>query len=211
VVHDHSLEFLINSIGVEFVTQSRSLRFLLILISCWQSIEMGELPATLAIHVDVGDDAQPSIKAGDDANELVEVDEDDELSANQIQVSKKVNSIATIEAVRLRPSSLSCMMVPLYRLVVMPIVRPTLSLDLASLKADFVHGYREGMVVFYLSTTNDGGLVDKVTNEDLQSCRPLWCAINTRFEDYFSSVPQLRHLKGVKFLVCDGNHQRQAW
>jgi hypothetical protein len=49
----------------------------------------------------------------------------------------------------------------------MPIVQPTLSSDLASLEADFVYGYREGAAVFYLSTTNEGGLVEKVTDEDL--------------------------------------------
>jgi hypothetical protein len=103
------------------------------------------------------------------------------------------------------------MMVPLCRMVAMPIVRPTLSSDLASLEADFVHGYREGAAMFYLSTTNEGGVVEKVTDEDLQSWGPLWCVVNTRFEDYLSSVLELRHLKDVKFSVCDGNHQRQAW
>jgi hypothetical protein len=39
----------------------------------------------------------------------------------------------------------------------------------------------------------------------------LWYTVNTRFEDYLSSVLELRHLKGVKFSVCDGNHRRQAW
>jgi hypothetical protein len=61
------------------------------------------------------------------------------------------------------------MMVPLYRLGAMPIVRPTLSSDLASFEADFVHGYWEGAAVFYLSITNEGGLAEKVTDEDLQS------------------------------------------
>jgi hypothetical protein len=103
------------------------------------------------------------------------------------------------------------MMVPLYRMVAMPIVRPTLSSDLALLEADFVHGYREGAAVFYLSTTNEGGLVEKVSDEDLQSWGLLWCVVNTCFKDYLSSVPELRHLKGVKFSVCDGNHRRQAW
>jgi hypothetical protein len=117
--------------------------------------------------MDVGDDAQSSIGAGEDVEESTEVDEEDELLANQIRVSRKVNSIATIEALRLKPSSLSRMMVPLCRMVAMPIVRSTLSSDLASLEADFVHGYREGAAVFYLSTTNEGGMVDKVTNEDL--------------------------------------------
>jgi hypothetical protein len=49
----------------------------------------------------------------------------------------------------------------------MPIVRPTLSSNLASLKDNFVHAYQEGADVFYLSTTNEGGQVDKVMDEDL--------------------------------------------
>jgi hypothetical protein len=130
---------------------------------------MGDSPTIMLAHEDVGNDAQPSIEAMEDAQESPGVDEEDELSADQIRVSRKVNSIATIEALRLKPSSLSRMMVPLCRMVAMPIVRPTLSSDLASLEADFVHGYREGAAVFYLSTTNEGGLVEKVSDEDLQS------------------------------------------
>jgi hypothetical protein len=97
----------------------------------------------------------------------------------------------------------------LCRMLAMPFVRPTLSSDSASLD-DFVHGYREGVAVFYLSTTNEGGQIDKVTDEDLASWDPLWCAVNARIEEYLSSVPALRHLKDVKFSICDGNHQRQA-
>jgi hypothetical protein len=174
-------------------------------------MDMSETPCAMAIQVDARDDGQPSIEAGDSPVESPEVDEEDDLSADQIRVSRKVNSIATIEALRLKPSSLSRMMVPLCRLVAMPIVRPTLSSDLASLEADFIHGYREGAAVFYLSTTNKGGQVDKVTGGDFQSWGPLWCIVNSHFEDYLSSVPRLRHLKGVKFSVCDGNHRRQAW
>jgi hypothetical protein len=151
----------------EFAAHSNSLSLRLMLFSCWQSTTIGDSPPTKAAHMDVGDDAQSSIGAGEDVEESTEVDEEDELLANQIRVSRKVNSIATIEALRLKPSSLSRMMVPLCRMVAMPIVRSTLSSDLASLEADFVHGYREGAAVFYLSTTNEGGMVDKVTNEDL--------------------------------------------
>ena len=50
-------------------------------------------------------------------------------------------SIATIEALRFKLSSLSRMQVLFCRLVAMPIVRPILSSDLASLEDDFVHGY----------------------------------------------------------------------
>ena len=77
-------------------------------------------------------------------------------------------------------------MVPLCRLVAMPIVWLTLSSDLAWLEVDFVYDYQEGAVVFYLFTTNEGGLVDKVFDEDLQSWGPLWCAVNIGFEDYMS-------------------------
>jgi hypothetical protein len=169
-------------------------------------MDMIESQHAMAIHEDVGNDAQLSIETGENAEESAKVDEEDELSANQIRVTRKVNSNTTIEALHFKPPSLSCMMVPLYRLVAMPIVRLTLFSNLASLEANFVHGYWEVAVVFNLSTTNEGGLVDKVIDEDLQSWGPLWYAVNTCFEDYLSSVPELRDLKDVKFSVCDGNH-----
>ena len=42
-------------------------------------------------------------------------------------------------------------------MLAMPMVRPTLSFDLAKLKQEFVHGYREGTLVFYVTTTNEDG------------------------------------------------------
>jgi hypothetical protein len=93
----------------------------------------------------------------------------------------------------------------------MAIGRPTLSSDVALLGEDFVHGYCEGVAVFYMSITNEGGLVDKKTNDDLESWGPLWCTVYNCFEEYLSYVPALKLLKDVKFSVCDGNHQRQAW
>jgi hypothetical protein len=96
-------------------------------------------------------------------------------------------------------------------MVPMPIVRPTLSSNLASLEDEFVHGYREGAAVFYLSITNEGGQIEKVTDEDLASWGPYWRAVNDRFEEFLSGVPRLRELRGVKLSVYDGNHRRQAW
>ena len=86
-------------------------------------------------------DAQPTIEAKEDANESAKMDIEDELSTNQIQAGMKVNSIATIEALCLKPSSLSHMPVLLYKMDAMAIVRPTMSSDLASLKNNFVCGY----------------------------------------------------------------------
>jgi hypothetical protein len=94
------------------------------------------------------EDAQPSINTKEDNIEFLGVDEEDELSTDQIWATRKVNSIATIEALRFKSSSLSRMWIPLCIMVAMPIVRPILSSDLASLEDDFVHGCREGAVVF---------------------------------------------------------------
>jgi hypothetical protein len=63
-------------------------------------------------------------------------------------------------------------------MVAMPIVRPTLSSNLASLEDDFVHGYQEGAVVFYLSITNEASQIEKVSDEDLVSWGPYWRAVN---------------------------------
>jgi hypothetical protein len=177
-----------------------------------QGSEIGDSPSAVTVHLVGSEDAQPSIDAEeDDDDESARVDEEDELSTDQIRATRKVNSIATIEALRLKPSSLSRMRVPLCRMVAMPIVRPTLSSDLASLEDDFVHGYQEGAVVFYLSITNEASQIEKVSDEDLVSWGPYWRAVNARFEEFLSSVPGLKGLKNVKFSVCDGNHRRQAW
>jgi hypothetical protein len=73
---------------------------------------MGGAPSAIADHnMDESEDAQPSIDAEEDNIESPRVDDKDELSTDQIRASKKVNSIATIEALRLKPSSLSRMKV----------------------------------------------------------------------------------------------------
>jgi hypothetical protein len=142
-------------------------------------------PSTVVVQLDGSKDVQPSIEDEEDANESAEVDEEDELSADQIQASRKVNSIATIEALCLKSSSLSCTLVPLCRMVAMPIIRPTLSSDLVSLEGDFMHRYREGAAAFYLFTTNERGQIDKVADEDLKSWDPLWYVVINRFESAY--------------------------
>jgi hypothetical protein len=57
-------------------------------------------------------------------------------------------------------------------MVPMPIVRYTLSSDLASFEDEFVHGYQNGATMFYLSITNEAGQIEKVTDEDLVSWGP---------------------------------------
>jgi hypothetical protein len=122
-------------------------------------MEMEDSSTIMEAHEDVGDDARSSIEAGEDAEESPE-----RMSSQLIKFELLGRSI---QLPPLKPSSLSRMMAPLCRLVAMPIMRLTLSSDLALFEVDFIHGYQEGAALFYLSTTNEGGLVDKVTDEDL--------------------------------------------
>jgi hypothetical protein len=147
---EHSLHSYVDSVHVDsfgvtmMMHESLLITEINILVcSCGQGSEIGDSPSAVAEHLVGSEDAQPSIDAEEDDNESTGVDEEDELSTDQIRATRKVNSIATIEALRLKPSSLSHMRVPLYRMVAMLIVRPTLSSDLASPEDDFVHGYRK--------------------------------------------------------------------
>jgi hypothetical protein len=40
-------------------------------------------------------------------------------------------------------------------MVYMPLIRPTLANDIKRLEAEFIHGYRPGTPVFYVSICND--------------------------------------------------------
>jgi len=69
--------------------------------------------------------------------------------------AQKVNSIASIATLRMKPHSISPLEIPLCRLVVMPMVRPALQSNIARLLEDFVIGYKEGFAVFYILVINE--------------------------------------------------------
>jgi hypothetical protein len=48
----------------------------------------------------------------------------------------------------------------------MPLVRPTLAHDIKRLEAEFTHGYRPGVPVFYVSICNEYGEERSVKDED---------------------------------------------
>jgi hypothetical protein len=78
---------------------------------CWQSFRSGGL--SVVDHINGNEDVQPSIEVEEDADESAKVDLEDGLPADQIRATRKVNSIATIEALYLKPTSLSRMPVSL--------------------------------------------------------------------------------------------------
>jgi hypothetical protein len=113
------------------------------------------------------DAAQPPI--GDDGEEddmdTPIMHTGDGVCEDDIRRAQKMNTVAALAALRLQPANISRHMIPLCRLVVMPMVRPTLQCDLIKLEQEFVHGYREGACVFYISLTNEQGQGEHVTEK----------------------------------------------
>ena len=118
-----------------------------------------------------------------------------------------MDSIATLQSLRLFPNELSRMQIPLCRLVPMPMVRPTLASDILALEQHFVYGYEEGARVFYVSITDEQSCTGVFSEREKQEWGALWNLVN----DQLKSTNCLSHLVDAKFFICDGNHQRIAW
>ena len=101
--------------------------------------------------------------------------------------------------------------VPLCRMISLQVVRPALAMDIEKMKADFIHGYRPGAIVFYVSTTNIQGTEQSVSDEDHMSWNAHWRRKNVEFEEFLNADPELRFLSNKMFYVYDGNHKLVAW
>ena len=159
----------------------------------------------MAVSLDNSDDGHDEGEECIGDRDPYEGDEDD------IRTRQRLNSIAAISRLRVQPLSSSRFNIPLCRMLAMPMVRPTLPTDLAKLEQEFVHGYREGASVFYVTITGEEGNTHEVTESDKASWGPIWSAKNDDFNSFLMSVPELSSLKHMMFFVCDGNHRRQAW
>ena len=154
----------------------------------------------------------PILEDGNEGEEDI-LEDDPEFMADEdeIRSRQKLNSVSFITSLRFQPISSSRFCIPLCRMLPMPMVRPTLASDLAKLEQDFVHGYREGASVFYVTTTNEDGKSQEVLEADKASWGPIWNSKNDVFNTFLLSDPHLAHLTNMMFFVCDGNHRRQAW
>jgi hypothetical protein len=76
------------------------------------------------------------------------------LNEDELREMQKVNSIQCIQRMRISPMEESRFHIPLCRMVYMPLVRPTLAIDIKRLEAEFTHGYRPGAGLSYMT---DGG------------------------------------------------------
>jgi hypothetical protein len=147
----------------------------------------------------------------DEDEEMLDEQDPFEGDEDAIRTRHKLNAVATISRLRVQPLSSSRFHIPLCRLLAMPMVRPTLPADLSKLEQEFVHGYREGASVFYVTITDEEGRTHEVNEADKASWNSIWHAKNEEFNSFLLSVPELASFKNLMFFVCDGNHRRQAW
>jgi hypothetical protein len=89
-------------------------------------------------------------------------------------------------------------------MIYMPLVRPTLAHDIKRLEAEFIHGYRPGASVFYVSTTNKNGEERLLKDVDTSNWGPHWTSVNDEFEAKLALNPHLKSLCGHMFFICDG-------
>jgi len=75
-------------------------------------------------------------------------------------------------------------MIPLCRMVVIPLIRPALQCDLTRLENKFVNGYKDGSTVFYMSITNEQGKEEQLSNASKELWGPLWNEKNNANEKF---------------------------
>ena len=101
--------------------------------------------------------------------------------------------------------------IPLIRMISLQVVRPALASDIAKLQADFVHGYRAGAAVFYVSISNVEGLSATVKEDDCLGWDKHWRAKDEGFERQIRKDLILKKLSNKYFFVWDGNHHLLVW
>ena len=102
---------------------------------------------------------------------------------DDIRRAHKMDTVATLQSLRLFPNELSKMRIPLCRLVPMPMVQPTLASDILALEQRFVYGYKEGARVFYVSIADEQSCTEVFSVEEKQEWGALWNLVNDQFND----------------------------
>ena len=78
----------------------------------------------------------------------------------------RVNSMEILQNFQILQGGKAQRDVPLCRMISLQVVRPALAMDIEKMMADFIHGYRSGAAIFYVSTTNIQGTKQTVSDED---------------------------------------------
>jgi hypothetical protein len=121
------------------------------------------------------------------------------------------DSNSVIENLQFQPTSKLRFFIPLSRLLSMPLVRPTLLSNVLKLEQGFIHGYRSGSVVFYISVVNNEMKTEDVTFELLNSWNVHWKNASAKFDEFLKEHDVLNKFVGKMFWVWHENHRLQAW
>ena len=93
----------------------------------------------------------------------------------------------------------------------MPLVQPTIILNVFKLEYEFIHGYRSRSVVFHISIINNKMKSEYVISKLINSWNILWKAISAKFDKFIKEDDVLNKFVGKMFWVWDENHRLQAW
>ena len=92
-------------------------------------------------------------------------------------------------------------------MISLQVVCPALAVNIEKMKAYFVHGYRPGAVVFYVSTTDFSGIKRAVTHADRKAWDVQWKKRDKEFERFLGFDSSLKGLSNKYFFIWDGNHR----
>jgi hypothetical protein len=125
--------------------------------------------------------------------------------------NQRFNSIEVLKKLEFPKVGKAHIDVPLYIIKSLQVIRPALTNDILKLQADFVHGYRDGAVVFYISLTDEHGNGSFVIDIDRQMWDPHWQQRDSEFESFLKVDNELEFMSGRFLYVWDGNHRLLAW
>ncbi len=108
----------------------------------------------------------------------------------KIQMEHKLKIVEVLERHKIHPKAKARMNIPLCRMISIPIVRPTLKINVLKMEQAFQMGYGEGDKVFYVYPTNWQGeeafVIDHIHEWDDH-----WKVVNASFEEGLNSDENL--------------------
>jgi len=132
---------------------------------------------TILETLSTNDMMQPEIgveKNEECMEEDVTNNEEKELMEDELQRLQKGNVVETISSLQIKPDELFWLQIPLYKLVAMPMVRPTLSCSVKKLEDEFASRDHDGVAIFYVSTTNEAKKTLEFTEVEMNEWGALW-------------------------------------
>ncbi len=128
----------------------------------------------------------------------------------RLRQQQKPDSFKFLSGLQVHPSH-SRVLIPLCRLIPLPLVRPILEQDVKKLEAEFIHGYRSGDRPLYVSVFNDTGLDVNVTPQVTSTWSSHWHEASMNFDNLVEHDTELQILHGKMLFVWEGNHRYTAW